>query len=109
MSSRPTAEVGQSLLTWFSKFTAFSALIAALLIPQLNAQNEPEIPAITRQVTTVENNELLRPYIPAYRTSADGRIAMASKRMNGQSIVFNLLRPEVLNEHFNDSPAGAEA
>ncbi|MGB0370071.1 MAG: LamG-like jellyroll fold domain-containing protein [Opitutales bacterium] len=73
-----------------------------------NGQSEPEIPAITRQVTTVEGNELTAPYIPAYRTSADGRLAMSPKRMNGQAIVFNLLVPERLEGHFNDSPNGAE-
>lgn len=66
----------------------------------------PEVPVIMRDVASIENNQFVRPYMPAIKTTADGRVGINSKFVSG-NYEFYILRPEGLSGHFTQSEPGA--
>jgi len=84
---------------------SFSLPVAVLLsfIMQDAITAAPEPPTIMRDTHLVENSEFLAPYIPALRTSNDGRVAMEVEdgRLN-----FYLLTPEKLSDRWHSSTPG---
>ncbi len=85
------------------KFVAFPLCLAIAATTALaqNPQGVPESPAIWREVTGVVNAGtpgtpapfFLRPHIPAYRTTSDGRVGMI---VEGGTARFGLIIPEKL-------------
>lgn len=68
----------------------------------------PEVPAIdatARPVHLMEADAFLRPSIPPYRTSSDGRLALGLTKEAGQ-VAFRLFGPEALTGHWSEEPAG---
>lgn len=65
----------------------------------------PEIPSLSRDVSLIQNGQLLRPAIPPMRTSADGRVGVDVKTSGGK-VAFGLFRPESLTAPYEISPAG---
>ncbi|MEP7217236.1 MAG: hypothetical protein ABI782_13375 [Anaerolineaceae bacterium] len=57
----------------------------------LAASPTPEIPAIARDVHLVEQMKLTHPYLPALRTTADGRLGVVSKVDPGDGPTLLLL------------------
>jgi hypothetical protein len=65
--------------------------------------NPPPLPAIMRDVSLVEDGSYMYPYIPSFRTSADGRVAVSVRELdkvgNGAGWVsFYSFVPEALNQ-----------
>ena len=57
----------------------------------------PQVPAVMRDVSMIQKSAYQYPYMPAFRTSADGRVALSIKELNGGSLQFYLFAPEVFN------------
>ena len=81
-------------------------MLVVALVPLLASANPPEVPAISRDVALVDNDQFTRPVIPPMRTSNDGRIALNLKSIGGPA--FFLMSPEKIDQPFLESPAGAE-
>ncbi|ANM30502.1 hypothetical protein ABI59_14355 [Acidobacteria bacterium Mor1] len=78
-------------------------VIAAVLLCAVSAQAQlPENPVLSRSVALIEDGQPLDPHIPPVRTSLDGRIGLNMKEKR-----LMLISPELLNQHFLDSPDGA--
>ncbi len=73
----------------------------------LAAPPTPEIPAIARDVHLVEQMKLTQPYLPALRTTADGRLGVVSKVEPGDGPNLLLLTPEKIQTSFQSSAPGA--
>jgi hypothetical protein len=79
--------------------------------PQVNeAQSElnaaqPEVPALSRDVAMIAGSKYTHPTTPAFRTSADGRVALNLKGLSGKP-AFYLLAPEKLTAPFAASAPG---
>jgi len=65
----------------------------------------PAVPYPLRDVGLVENGEFTRPHVPPLRTSADGRVGLHSKMLDGM-LRFHLIVPEYLDRSFGDSEPG---
>jgi len=61
----------------------------------------PELPALMRNVSLIENGQSMYPHLPPLRTSADGRIGLNMKAKR-----LYLLRPESLSAPFLEGPDG---
>lgn len=57
----------------------------------------PQAPAIMRDVSMIQDSKYMYPYIPSFRTSADGRVAISAKELSGGYVQFYLFVPEALN------------
>jgi len=69
-----------------------------------NSAELPEPPLLKRDVHLVDQGNLTRPTIPANRTTNDGRISLDFSSV--LQVEFTLLKPETLEQHFDQSPAG---
>ncbi len=65
----------------------------------------PEVPALLPPIHLMEADAFVRPSIPPYRTSADGRLALALTK-SGSNIVFRMYAPETLATPWVEAPAG---
>lgn len=88
--------------------SGFAPLIACTLVIMLLATDavysaRPQPPALDRDIHLVEGNEFLDPYIPALRTSNDGRIALEVEK---GTLDFYLFTPEKVNAPFFQSSPG---
>lgn len=82
-----------------------SALKAVLLsfivtLTATAAQEHPEIPTIERPVHLTDNQAYERPYMPVYRTTADGRIGVNFK----EGVRVYSFNPEKYNNNFYNTP-----
>jgi len=87
--------------------TAFTPILLCLSTLLLSAQTLPHIPAIERDVANILNGAVTRPHIPPVRVTADGRVGLNSKKINGQ-MAFWLLVPEKITSTFVNSSPGAQ-
>src|SRR5688572_14293558 len=100
--------------------SSLAAVVAALPLAALAQQSVPESPAIWREVTGVINTYpggagttpvpvFTRPHMPAFRTSADGRIAVIVEGGGaiGSTPGFVLMMPEKMSVPFLLNPAGS--
>jgi hypothetical protein len=67
----------------------------ALATSSIPSAVTPQTPEIMRNVAMIENNQFMYPYIPSFRTSADGRVALSLKV--GGEMDFYLMVPEKFN------------
>ena len=90
--------------------------LAALMLPAVASSLPPESPAIWREVTGVIHNPSLnpasyftRPHMPAWRTTADGRIGLIVEGggTEGGTPRFGLFIPEKMTSPFLNNPAGS--
>jgi hypothetical protein len=80
------------------------AVTGLFVVPALA---DPEVPAVSRDVAMVVDEQFTHPIIPPMRTSNDGRVAMNLKKIPG-GIGFFLMTPEKIGQPFMKSPPGAE-
>lgn len=90
---------------------------AAGLLPLALPAASPEPPAIWREVTgvirnttvTPATNTFTRPHMPAWRTTADGRIGLIVEGggSEGGTPRFSLFMPEKMTQPFLNNPAGS--
>lgn len=71
-----------------------SASLLLMLVTDAAYAARPQPPALQRDIHLVEDNEFLDPYIPALRTSNDGRIAIEVEK---GTLDFYLMTPEKVN------------
>ncbi|MCG8455041.1 MAG: LamG domain-containing protein, partial [Holophagales bacterium] len=83
-----------------------AALWLALVLPSAGWADDPDRPAILRDIHLIADGKFTRPHAPPLRTSADGRIGLNQKKHTGK-LAFYLLAPEKLNAPFLETPAGA--
>jgi hypothetical protein len=66
--------------------------------PTYTSRVTPPPPAIMRNVSLVQNAKYMYPYIPSFRTSADGRVAVSVKELkNSAAVSFYSFVPEAIN------------
>lgn len=65
----------------------------------------PDVPAIDRDVALVRAGEFTYPHIPPLRTTADGRVGVSPKPIDGM-VRFYVLVPERITTPFIHSPPG---
>jgi hypothetical protein len=82
-------------------------LFLACLLSCTEQELLPESPILTHEITNIKNNKFINPYIPAFRFSGDGRIALSTKKMKGR-IQFFLMTPEKVEGDFNLDPKANE-
>lgn len=80
------------------------SLLTMMIFPCL-LHAAPETPAFVRDVHMTERQQYTRPTIPAFQTSADGRIALSHKGESGR-VAFRLQVPEKIRVPFVDSSPG---
>lgn len=88
------------------------AVLLSVLLMSANQGNQsptyqsmvtPPAPAIMRDVSLVQRATYMYPYIPPFRTSADGRVAVSVRELGaGGAVSFYLFVPEAIN---NQQPA----
>ncbi len=66
----------------------------------------PDVPALLPSVHLIENGAFLRPHVPPYRSTNDGRLAIDLKKPSGTELGFYLFTPEKLTSSWITSPAG---
>jgi hypothetical protein len=71
------------------------------------SSSKPEVPSIVRNVAPVQNAQFVKPHMPPFRTSADGRIGLNMVTHN-QVLRFYLNAPEKVGQAFLDSTAGSD-
>ena len=71
---------------------------------------EPEPPSrmMDLRPITRDRKQYNRSFIPPYRTSADGRIAVNLRPINNERVGFNLFRPESIKKSIRDLSRGAK-
>lgn len=97
-----------SSLTSLSSYRSHSLRFVFTIIPAMLAANDalaarPEPPAIDRDVHLVDNGEFLDPYIPALRTSNDGRVAV---EVESGTINVYLMVPEKVDASWHLTTPG---
>ena len=65
----------------------------------------PELPAVRPPIHLMENGAFVRPTIPPYRTSNDGRLALSLTKVGGD-VAFGLYAPERLTTSWIDATPG---
>lgn len=78
-------------------------MVGLLLITDAMAAR-PEPPALIRDIHLVDDGRFLEPYLPALRTSNDGRIALDT---GGTTLSLYLFTPEKVNSPWHKSRPGA--
>jgi ABC-type Fe3+-hydroxamate transport system substrate-binding protein len=77
-----------------SSSVAAEELNTPSLTPAFASPVTPPPPAVNRDVALVESETYAYPYIPAFRTSADGRVALSLKEMDDGQLSFYVMAPE---------------
>ncbi len=90
------------------------ASISLLILSSATFAATPEAPSISRDVHLSEGGVTTRPYIPAHRTTADGRVGITrrSTEQNSTGVGFFLFVPEKYNNKlgtdYQDNPNGLD-
>lgn len=89
---------------WLPRYIFFIPVIfhllsssQALATGSVAAVASPQPPAIMRNVSMIQAEQYMYPYIPSFRTSADGRVALSAKELAGGKLQFYLFVPENFN------------
>lgn len=80
-------------------------VVLAPLVISAAAWGLPDVPAIERDVSLVRDRAFTYPHIPPLRTTADGRVGVSPKPIDGM-VRFHTLVPEAFSTAFVDSPSG---
>ena len=96
-------------LSLFERCNLTTLILVLISIISLQAQarpNDPEIPAIERPVHLTDQGDHLRPIVPVYRTTRDGRLGYNVERDRDEGFKMFINSPENITTDFQGSPVG---